>query len=390
VGDPAQSRARRHFSGWFLDKRSSSSLQLDCLDGLRGIAVLFVVLSHLDSNAGPFLGMDFAGSGKYGVFLFFVLSAFLLTYPMLALRPAQLGEPRRWARYAVRRVLRIFPLYVVVLLVTHAAWMLWLSPYVIPLSRAELANHLLLRAGKVIYWTVPVEFKYYLVLPFVVVGAVVVLRGHQAAGVIGAVAAVALAAFAWPGEASAPGTLALGPYLPIFLSGSAAAILQRWIEARGGVARPALKWALEGLALLAFVGVLARIPGVWATLVGQEVPRSAFHRDFTSFGLLWSVFLLAMLNGSGWIRRGLELSALRFVGVISFSVYLWHLPVLYGVVRGLGFEGLPARLGVLAGALGVAALSYLAIERPFLHSGWARRFGAGAGSRGPGGDGSGP
>ena len=50
------------------------------LDGLRGIAVLMVVLSHLSLlQLNPF-PVDFAGTGKCGVYLFFVLSAFLLTY----------------------------------------------------------------------------------------------------------------------------------------------------------------------------------------------------------------------------------------------------------------------------------------------------------------------
>ena len=57
----------------FFDKTSSANLQFDSLDGLRGVAVLFVVLSHL-SNIGANLTpmLDFGGTGKYGVFLFFL------------------------------------------------------------------------------------------------------------------------------------------------------------------------------------------------------------------------------------------------------------------------------------------------------------------------------
>jgi hypothetical protein len=68
------------FAAAFLAKRSPSALQLDGLDGLRGFAVLFVVLGHLGSQQrSPGFGIDFSGAGKYGVYLFFVLSAFLLT-----------------------------------------------------------------------------------------------------------------------------------------------------------------------------------------------------------------------------------------------------------------------------------------------------------------------
>lgn len=59
--------------------------QIDALDGLRGFAALLVVMSHT-SNEGmhliPFL--DFRGTGKSGVFLFFLLSSFLLSIPLLA------------------------------------------------------------------------------------------------------------------------------------------------------------------------------------------------------------------------------------------------------------------------------------------------------------------
>ncbi|MEG3765206.1 acyltransferase family protein [Alteromonas sp. 14N.309.X.WAT.G.H12] len=63
---------------------SNKKFQMDSLDGLRGLAALIVVASHA-SNAGmyflPFL--RFEGMGKSGVYLFFLLSSFLLTIPLL-------------------------------------------------------------------------------------------------------------------------------------------------------------------------------------------------------------------------------------------------------------------------------------------------------------------
>ena len=102
----------------FLRKTSGAALPLDVLDGLRGVAVLLVVWSHLSLkglHALPQLNLE--GSGKYGVYLFFSLSAFLLTHQILIARREQRRSPRYWARYSVRRVLRIFPLYAFVLLV---------------------------------------------------------------------------------------------------------------------------------------------------------------------------------------------------------------------------------------------------------------------------------
>ena len=63
---------------------SNQKLYVHALDGLRGLAVLMVFLSHTSLSghrALPFV--NFAGTGKMGVFLFFILSSFLLTYPFL-------------------------------------------------------------------------------------------------------------------------------------------------------------------------------------------------------------------------------------------------------------------------------------------------------------------
>ncbi|MGA2981575.1 MAG: acyltransferase [Terriglobales bacterium] len=83
------------------------------LDGLRGIAIVLVVLSHARPDAARFAPLPFLHTvldfGTTGVDLFFVLSGFLITSILLSTRDA---PPRSyfWSFYA-RRVLRIFPLY---------------------------------------------------------------------------------------------------------------------------------------------------------------------------------------------------------------------------------------------------------------------------------------
>ncbi|MBK9055180.1 MAG: acyltransferase [Chloroflexi bacterium] len=76
---------------------------MDSLDGLRGLAVLLVILGHTSNREAYFFpGANFAGMGKSGVFLFFILSSFLLTYPFL-----EKGEEARsknfLLNYAIRR-----------------------------------------------------------------------------------------------------------------------------------------------------------------------------------------------------------------------------------------------------------------------------------------------
>ncbi len=97
----------------------ADTLTIKSLDGLRGLAVLLVLLSHM-SNAQmhllPFL--DFSGLGKAGVYLFFSLSAFLLTWQALK-QAQQAPDPKYWLAYLLRRALRIYPLYALALTVSH-------------------------------------------------------------------------------------------------------------------------------------------------------------------------------------------------------------------------------------------------------------------------------
>jgi peptidoglycan/LPS O-acetylase OafA/YrhL len=117
------------------------------------------------------------------------------------------------------------------------------SPIVIPLSGTELLDHLTLQAGKSIYWTVPVEFKYYLVLPFVAAGFALLLRRHLAWSLGGVVAVLAVLHWLWPARESRLNTVELLPYLPIFLLGSLAAFVHWKIQQRGGINSPALRAA---------------------------------------------------------------------------------------------------------------------------------------------------
>ena len=210
---------------FFLRKTSTSRLQLDALDGLRGLAVLLVVLSHL-SNARLQLapGLDFRGTGKYGVFLFFALSAFLLTKPLLR-DEADLRDPRGWTRYAARRILRIFPLYWLVLLVNWGVTQWAPTPAMPSLTTGELVRHLLLQEGKGVYWTIPVEISYYLVLPFV---ALVFRALRLDLALVTCATAAAIGAAELPKD-----TLNLGAYLPIFLMGSYAAVIDRHLRGSG-------------------------------------------------------------------------------------------------------------------------------------------------------------
>ena len=103
----------------------------------------------------------------------------------------------------------------------------------------------------------------------------------------------------------------------------------------------------------------------WAWLSGQPKDPALNHTWFPFFGLAWSALLLAVLHGPSWLRVPFASTPARLLGVISFSAYLWHMPVL-DALRAAGVAASPWPAGlVVAAVLAASMLSYLVFERPW-------------------------
>lgn len=339
----------------------TAARHLEVLDGLRGVAVLVVLASHF-SSAGLFPRPFLHGVGKSGVYLFFVLSAYLLTRNLLSRPRGALAQPRTWLDYALRRVLRIWPLYLVVLGLS------WLSfthghAWLYAIDTPALWRHLTLREGQSVLWSIPVEFTFYLCLPLVVVGLRAMDRARWPAWLqcIVFVLALWLCTWYWPPGASVENDVRLGCYLVVFLCGAFAARVDAWLA---GVHGSALCTLAGTLAMLSWC---VAVPVVWCHLADMPFDATVTRAWFVFFGLLWSTLLLSLLHGGRRLHRVFAWRPLRWVGSVSFSLYLWHLPVLGALQRLDIVEHLPPALapwGVLAAALGVAWLSYRLFERP--------------------------
>jgi peptidoglycan/LPS O-acetylase OafA/YrhL len=365
--------------------------QIDALDGVRGLAVLLVFLSHC-SNKGvslvPFT--DFRGMGKTGVWLFFLLSSFLLTYPFIAKGKEAFSFPAL-KNYAWRRALRVYPLYFLYCLLALAT-----TPFIsqlipegtvttagkepgIPflLTPWEFIEQMLLLKGKGLTWSILVEFKFYFDLPLLAVCFVLVFKRNLWLSAALTAAGVALAAWFWPdSDTNDP---RLGPYLPIFLIGSFLALLhwhsheQKWLQMRSA------KVGLEIAGWLSLAVLVALIPSVASLLTGQEVPYNAFHKQFLLFCSLWAIVLVATIHGYGGLRAMFAQHVLRFFGFISFSFYLLHVIVLNGMNtiyhKVLDSSGLSPMVeqfvtnpilgwSILAATTLVSYVSYRLIEKP--------------------------
>lgn len=349
----------------FLGAPDTRTGQVDALDGLRGLAVLVVLGSHF-SNAGLLPSPGLSGSGKLGVYLFFALSAFLLTRILLRRPPAGFADTRLWADYALRRVLRIWPLYLAVLLASWLATLAGIEAWHYRMETPALLRHLALLEGRSVLWSIPVEFKYYLWLPVVALGLAWMAERRWTwwaeAGMV--VAALALATLAWPPAQAQANDVRLGPYLVIFLCGAYAARLdQRFAQKRRGGPAWGPAWAL--VAAMALAAAVLMVPAAWAMATGAPFDPQRTHRWFLAAGVAWSALLLAVLHGPAWLRAVFSSRPMRWTGVVSFSAYLWHMPVL-DALRHAGWTGFPgAALLALIAVAAASALSYLAFERPW-------------------------
>lgn len=333
------------------------------LDGLRGLAVLLVLASHA-SFAGHDLvpGADMRGIGRAGVFLFFVLSSYLLTSQCLA------GAERRrdggewsWGRFALRRVLRIAPAY---------AFTMALYVVLGAFEPGVALRHVAFVRSEGHFWTIPVEAWFYVTLPLVTF-ALAAARGTWARlGVAAVLAIVVRLLFPPDYPAKAPEFRPnVMPFLPVFLVGSAVAILRPRIEAlRGGAG--SFVTALGWLALAALVPLT---PAVTSMIAGEPVAPTRFHLWFDVFAVMFGCVVAAT------VRRGEEPSSLsrvfsfaplRAVGLVSYSLYLLH-RVAFDFVESRSVSlGIPdALLGpaALAAALGLGTAAYFLVERPFLN-----------------------
>ncbi len=370
-----------------------SSTFLPELESLRGIAIALVVFFHADGLVrGPFGNsrgiwpsplLAFVLAGHTGVSLFFILSAFLLSIPFLA--QADGGRRVSVAAFYRRRALRILPLYWTLVV----GFMVLAARRPADLSRAvpylAFLNSVPTWATPVppytnVLWSLATEAQFYVLLPLlsVCLGSP---RGRRV-GLVGLlVYAVAYGAFlARAFEARPAGLryfLRLGVFGrgPLFLMG----ILAAWIYRRHGVRVRAWGGWRAGVGDLALLGCVVALGCLLRPLVfsgyepWDEPPYFAWH---LLEGALWSAIVLLLVVAPLRLRPLLVNPVLGALGVVSYSLYLLHLPVWDVTLQMVRTawrppaSWSPLMAARAAGGFGLmlllSALTYRVIERPFL------------------------
>ncbi len=366
------------------------------IQGLRAVAVLLVVLFHLWPGRVP--------GGYVGVDVFFVISGFLIT--SLLLREADRTGTVSLARFWARRLRRLLPASYVVLVVSAVGVLLFVPRLVWEQFFGEILGAGLYVENWVLalnsvdylaaenapspaqhYWTLSAEEQFYLVWPLLVLLGIW-LAGRARRG-------------------------AQQPALPrravftVLAAGVAASLgYSLWVSVTNPAwayfVTPARAWEFGAGALLAFapaasrwLPVLMRALLGWGALVVLLTCSLVLDASTPMPGTaaIWVVLAAAALiwveaPGLGWSSdRLLATRPAQFLGDVSYSVYLWHWPliILLPYVTDHRLTGLD-RVSVLLATLGLAALTKRWVEDPVRaarHLGLARplaTFGYAAGA----------
>jgi peptidoglycan/LPS O-acetylase OafA/YrhL len=378
-------------------------------DGLRGIAVLAVLLLHSSELSGR-VGLGVGGrlgeaAGGLGVIVFFVISGFLLYRPFAAARATgRRGPPAR--RYARRRALRILPAYWIVLtiLATFPAvagaftghWWRYYGFLQAYFSGGSTSS------GIPVAWTLCVEVTFYVALPLW--AAVLARRAFTSQRSFASSELVPLVVLAVVGLMiqilAARHTLptVVGSTLPgaslWFAIGMAIAVLS--VLDHAAPSRPvAIAWLCDRplvcwtVALAAVAGLMVMVPagGIFGLIATAQQPQHASEtllRLVLEAVVTTGLILPAVFAGrrSGLPRRIMGSWPLVRLGVISYSFYLWHLTIVEFIAvnhtNAFSATGLnlmahvhSARMTVLflvslVVAAPISAASYVLFERPFL------------------------
>lgn len=337
-------------------KSPSGGVNINALDGIRGLAALMVLAEH----TGLFK------CGALGVQLFFALSGFLLAMPFVN-DPARAVSLSYLRHYVLRRLKRIVPMYYCVITFT-----MLLSG-----KNPEVFRHYLFLQGDGHFWTIPQEIFFYLVLPVVTMGLYILTRGKAIIALpLLALLALLTNQYFTNDVISFYGlSTMIQPRTGIFLAGMLVAYVYKEMQRREFdlLVQDSRVWriACSGAGLVLLVGLL--YIGAHSSTLSPWL-NVEVHYGF--YGFLLSLFILVVvLTNNAMLGRLMQVLPLRAVGIVGFSFYLLHpfLVPLYKDLTRTYFHAEPHSLPsfVMVGLLtyGLAIFSYSYIERPFLSYG---------------------
>ena len=344
---------------------------MPALDGLRALAVAAVLLYHGD--------VSWARGGYLGVDAFFVLSGFLITNLLLAewRGEGRIALPAFW----VRRARRLLPALFLVL----AAVAVYGAVIAAPVELEHLRNDGLTALGYVAnwgqifshqsyfesfaapsplrhMWSLAIEEQFYLVWPLLVAGVLRWRRGSIRSLTV-VTGALLTASAVWMIVLYEPGVDPTRVYYGTdtraqsLLMGALLALLLTRLRTPLG---PNATRALHGGALVAAVSL------GWIWVHTSEEAGWLYRGGFTLCALLVAIVIASVTRSMpGLLGALLSVRPLRWVGEVSYGLYLWHWPLYVFISeQRTGLDGAPLLTARLAATFAVATASFYLVERP--------------------------
>lgn len=365
------------------DARKLGKSYMPGLDGLRALAVLAVLLYHISPN--QFIG------GYIGVDLFFVISGFLITYRNLQ----NIQNPNKkftLKNFWLRRARRLIPALVLVILVCVPIGAI-IYPDILVGAFRQVAGALTYSTNWVEiihgsnyfdqanpslfknFWSLAVEEQFYIIWPPLLL--LLLSRRLKNSQLITIVATIAVASMVLMGVLAAPDNYTRVYYgTDTHCFGLAMGIIFAfiWNKEKGSLSK-------EWLSTQPWIPALAPVGLIGFILIVMLVPdTAAFTYPFgLVLGSLFSLFLVGavIIRPDTLFTRIMELAPLRWLGVRSYGIYLWHWPMLVfgriliptamGTVENVAVDVLFAFISFVA-----ADLSYRFVEEPMRKDGFIK------------------
>jgi peptidoglycan/LPS O-acetylase OafA/YrhL len=361
------------------------------LDGLRAIAVLAVIAYHV--------GLAWAPGGLLGVGIFFTLSGYLITDLLLG-QHASTGRVRLvdfWRRRARRLLPALF-----VMLAVVAGWVALLQSSQLPALRGATAaaatyvsNWWLIAQHSSYFaqfgppsplghlWSLAVEEQFYLLWPWLLVLGLRCTRGRPertrryllaaATLILAALSVADMVALYHPGYD--PTRVYDGTDTRAFalLIGAALAFVCPSREMAGAIS-DRRRWLLDGagLAGLIIIGLL-----IWRT---TQYSPFLYRGGMLVLSVATAAVVWSAISPASRVGRVLGAQPLRWLGVRSYGIYLWHYPIIVLTTPANATPTLARGSAQVAASIVVAALSWRFIEEPIRHGAigrWMKQLRAG-------------
>ena len=349
--------------------------QKPALDGIRAIAVGSVIAYHFGSQemSGGFLGVD----------MFFVLSGYLITSLLIVEwgRSSRIDLGAFWARRARRLLPTLF-----LMLLAVAAWSyFYADPIRLNAIRQDGiwslfygANWHFIASGQSYFdlfseasplrhmWSLAIEEQFYLVWPLLVLGLLALGRGRMRYltlfSVVGIVASTALMINLY--QEGDPSRVYYGTDTrasQLLIGALLAVLLVRWSpKTRAG--QRGVQWlGITGIALAVATFAIATDRDTWL-----------YHGGFLAFAVATALLIAAAVQpGHHALVAVLSIRPVRWVGQVSYGLYLWHWPIaIFLSTSRIGVSGWSLAFVRLGATFVVTALSYYLVEVPIRHGHW--------------------